>query len=78
MRFYEVLFYDGNVEPPAYYLIDGVGGESPEEALRANLARLSRQVRSALHLGDDYPEHKIHEVLYVVRSGGMVSAREAT
>ncbi len=69
---YEVLFYDGEASQPAYYLIDSVEGTSPEDAIQRNTPAMVETARSMLSLGTDYPEHRIREALYVVRSKGLV------
>jgi hypothetical protein len=69
---YEVLFYDGEASPPAYYLIDGIEAESTEEALRNHPPSMVEDVRSQLHLGSDYPERRIREGLYLSVPGGLV------
>ncbi len=74
LKLYEVLFYDGSQPQPAYYLIGGVKGRSPTEAMRRNLPALTELARAQLKLGADYPARKIHESLYVLRDGGLVSA----
>jgi hypothetical protein len=37
MSNYEVLFYNGWMDTPAYYLVSDVEGETPEQALAVNL-----------------------------------------
>ncbi len=77
MPYYEVLFYNGWVEPPAYYLVGDVEGESPEEALEANLNQVLERVRGEFSLDDDRgSERFIPNYLYVVRPNGLLSARE--
>ena len=75
MTHYEILFYNGWIEPPAYYLIDDVDGETPEQALALNLDRLIGEVRNKFGL-DESAQGRIRESLYIVREGGMLSARE--
>lgn len=77
-QLFEVLFYDGHAEPPAYYLLEGVEGESPEQALQANLTELTQRVRSHLHLCAEVPDLRIHQSLYVMRPDGLVSAGRIT
>lgn len=77
MSHYEVLFYNGWMEPPAYYLVGEVEGETPEEALAMNLNRVIKVVRETFSLDDDKSSKRfIREYLYVVREGGLLSARE--
>jgi len=75
MRLYEVLFYSGEEMPPAYYLIDGVEGEKEEDALRDHMEEIVKQVRKIFVLGDEFPDRKIYEGLYVLKEDGLVSAR---
>ena len=75
MSFYEVLFYSGEEMPPAYYLIDGVEGDKAEDALRDHLVEIVQQVRQIFGLGNDFPDRKIYDGLYVLRENGLVSAR---
>lgn len=77
MSHYEVLFYNGGIEPPAYYLVGDVEGETPEEALATNLNQVIEIVRGKFSLDDDRgAERFIRESLYIVRERGMLSARE--
>jgi hypothetical protein len=76
-QLYEVLFYDGYQEPPAYWLIDGVEGETPEQALAANLVAVTAKARKALHLGPDCEDEWIQKSLYVLRPGGLAAARQS-
>jgi len=75
MNLYEVLFYSGEEMPPAYYLIDGIEGEKAEDALRDHLEEIVNKIRQIFGLGDDFPDRKIYDGLYVLREGGLVSAR---
>ncbi len=75
MNLYEVLFYSGEEMPPSYYLIDGVEGETAEEALRKHILEIIKRVREIFCLGDDFPDNKICDSLYILRDGGLVSAR---
>ncbi|MBI5714462.1 MAG: hypothetical protein HZC38_13725 [Chloroflexi bacterium] len=75
MSHYEVLFYNGWVEPPAYYLVGDVEGETPEQALATNLDQMIDEVREKFAL-DESARRRIREYLYVVREGGMLSARK--
>jgi len=75
MNFYEILFYNGEQMPPCYYLIDGIHGNNLEDVLREKLGEVVERVREILFLGDDFPERKICDGLYVLREDGLVSAR---
>jgi len=75
---YEVLFFDGWGGIPAYYLIDEVEGETPEQALMVNLDRITGQVRERLSLSEnDMTDEKILQGIYVVRGRGLVSVSDA-
>jgi len=70
---YEIVYYNGSVDPPVYYLIGEVEGESPEQALRSNLQSLTAEVRDLLLLEPEYyPDKKIHWSLFAIRSDGLV------
>ncbi len=72
---YEVLFYDGDI--PAYYLLDGVEGDTPEQALAANLERITQEVRDRFNLQkDDASDERIQETIYLLRENGLVSVRD--
>jgi len=75
MPHYEVLFYNGWTDTPAYYLVGDVEGESPEEALATNLDQMVDEVREKFAL-DEMERSRIRESLYIVREGGFLSARE--
>ena len=74
-RLYEVLFYNGWQDPPAYYLLAGIEGRSPKEALRRNLPRVIQEIRQEFSLEDDVDERYICESLYALRSDALVPAR---
>ena len=61
--------------PPCYYLIDGINGDNPENVLREKLGEIVKRVREILCLGDDFPERKIYDGLYLLSENGLVSAR---
>jgi len=48
MKIYEVLYYDGWGNIPAYYLIDSAKGETPEQALKENLTSITSRLGSCL------------------------------
>ena len=78
MNLYEVLFYCGEEMPPAYYLIGGIEGEKAEDALRDQLGKVVKLVRQIFGLGDEFPDRKIYDDLYVLSEDGLVSARACT
>ena len=76
---YEVLFYNGWMDPPAYYPIDLIEGATPELALRKNFKRIAAQVRDMFGLDDDDSIDKyLRENMYALRdSTSLVSAEKA-
>jgi len=73
---YEVLYFDGDAIIPAYYLIGGVEGNSPEKALANNLVRVIQEVRKVFDLpADSITDAKIQETIYVARPDGLIPAR---
>lgn len=78
MSLYEVLFYSGEQMPPSYYLIDGIEGETAEDALREHLREVVKRVREIFGLGDEFSDRKIYEGLYILRADGLISARPST
>jgi hypothetical protein len=74
---YEVLFFDGWGMTPAYYLLDGVEGDTPEQALAANLEQITQQVRRCFDLRENgLSDEQIRETIYVLRENGLVSAKD--
>lgn len=74
---YEVLFYDGWCDIPAYYLLDSVEGGTPEEALTTNIERITQQVRERLGLlASELSDRQIQDTIYVLRENGLVCARD--
>ena len=73
-RMYEVLFYNGWQDPPAYTLLSGIEGRSPKDALRRNLPALIADVRSSYGLDGEVSDDKICESLYAMRSDALVPA----
>ena len=75
-RIYEVLFYNGWQDDPAYYLVDSVEGQGPKQALARQLPRVIRTVREQFLIPPDVDDHSVCESLYVLRSNGLLAARE--
>ena len=71
---YEVLFYNGWQDAPAYYLIGGIEGPSPKAALRKNLESVVQEVRAEFSLGDEVEKDDICRSLYAMRSDALVPA----
>lgn len=76
-RLYEVLFYNGWQDVPAYYLVDSVEGRRPKEALTRQLGGVIATVRKEFGLSAEVADHKICESLYVLRSDGLVRGSAA-
>ena len=76
-KWYEVVFYSGDGPFPAYYLIDTIQSESMdmEKELRDKLAGITPRVREMFDIGDDIPDWKIHETLYVLQEDGLMSIK---
>jgi len=70
---YEVVYFDGWSDVPAYLLAGAVEGDTPEQAPANNRERLINMVRESLSL-DDLPDHHILETLYIIREGGLLLA----
>jgi hypothetical protein len=74
---YEVLFFDGWGDLPAYYLLDGVEGDTPEQALTTNIERITQQVRARFGLlAGELSDRQIQDTIYVLRENGLVCARD--
>ncbi len=73
---YEALYYDGWDMPPAYYLVGEVEGDTPEQALAANLERITQQIREQLNLSDEVSDEDIQETIYVLRENGLLSVQD--
>ena len=69
----EVVFYSGDQPFPAYYLIDEIECENRQEELKNKLARIMQQVRRMFDIGDDIPDFKIYEALYVLQEDGLTT-----
>ncbi len=74
MGSYEVLWYDSY--EPCYFLIDGIEGDSPEDALRQNLERLTAKVKERFGV-TEIRDEDIHMTLYALRDRGLVSGLDA-
>ena len=74
---YQAFYYDGWAIPtPAYWQIDVVEGDTLEQALEKNLPQLVESVRRMFGLSiEDISDEDLEESIYVLREGGMVSAR---
>jgi hypothetical protein len=77
-KLYEVLFYSGDGIFPAYYLINGIESETIERGLEDKLASITQRVREMFGFCDDIPDWKVHEALYVLQEGGLISIKSIT
>ena len=73
-RVYEVVFYNGWQELPAYYLVGSVEGRRPKEALAKQLSEVIANVRKELDLDPEVDDYHIYGSLYVLRSDALVCA----
>ena len=75
---YEILLYDGWSSSPAYILLDGVEGETPDGALRDNIDGLIQKVRDRFCLShDEVSDVRIRETLYLLKPDGLICARNS-
>ncbi len=74
MYMHEILFYNGEQFPPAYFLIDGIQANNPEDAFAQHLPYIVNRVREILGFGSEISDRKIQDGLYILREGGLVSA----
>ena len=74
-KLYEVVFYSGEEPFPAYYLIDEIRAENMEEELKNKLVRITQQVRKMFGIGDDIPNWKVYEALYVLQEDGLITVK---
>jgi hypothetical protein len=77
MYFHEILFYDGEQSPPAYYLIDGIEAVNPKDAFAHRSPDIVNRVREVLNFGSEISDEKILDALYILKKGGLVSASAA-
>jgi len=68
------LFYNGEQFPPAYYLIDGIEANTPEDAFSHHLPYMVKRVREMLGFGSEISDRMIQDALYILKEGGLVSA----
>ncbi len=72
---YEVVLYDGYAVYPAYYLIDRIEGGVAEKKLSSKLADIVQQVRRRFKIGEEIPDRKIYENLFLLKEDGIISVR---
>ena len=75
-RLYEVLFYNGWQDAPAYYLLDGIEGRTPKAALKKHLPKVIQEVRDLFSLGPEIDDDWICKTLYALKSDALVPARD--
>lgn len=74
---HQALFFDGWGLAPAYYQVDVVEGEIPEQALSDNRSKIVASIRHIFGLSvEDISDEEIYETIYLLREGGLVSAAE--
>ena len=75
-QMYEVVFHSGD-EPlfPAYYRIGEFECANIRDELKNNLKRSMQRVRKMFVIGDDVPDWKIYEALYILKEDGLISAK---
>lgn len=72
--FYEAVWFNGWVDPPAYILLDEVEGDTPEQALLDNLDRLTQLVRDIYAMSkEDWDDEDVQETLYLLNNGEKTS-----
>ena len=74
-KLYEVVFYSGDALFPAYYLIEEIECENMEEVLKNKLSHITQRVRKMFHIGDDTPDRRIYEALYVLQEDGLTAVK---
>lgn len=73
---FEVLFYDGWSDPPAYLPVDVVEGETVEGTLKKNLANIIAEVRKLLGIEEsELSDEAICEALYLVPADALIPVR---
>ncbi|MCC7162810.1 MAG: hypothetical protein IT331_09990 [Anaerolineae bacterium] len=71
---YEAVYYDGNSDFAGYVLIDGVEGDTPEQALAIHIDSLTSQVIEMYGFEDSAStRNSIQKTLYLLRPNGLVS-----
>ncbi len=77
-KLYEVVFYSGDARFPAYYVVDQIACENVEEELKNRLARIMQKVRNMFDIGDNIPDLKVYEALYVLQEDGLTFIKDIT
>ena len=77
-KLYEVVFYSGDGQFPAYYLVDDIESESMEKGLKDKLSTITQRVRKMFGICDAIPDWKIYEGLYVLHEDGLTSIKDIT
>ena len=75
---YQAFYYDGWALPtPAYWQMDVIEGDTPEQALVDNLQKIIASIRRMFSLSiEDVSDEDLEESIYVFLEGGRVSVRE--
>jgi len=75
---YEVVYYNGWQDAPAYYIVGSVNGINPEIALAQKIEEIVLEVRKIFGLSEDLITDKfIQNDLYVLRPASLVSVEKA-
>lgn len=75
IKLYEVVFYSGDGLFPAYYIIDEIACKNIEKELKNKLAIITKMVRKKFFIGDEIPDWKIYELLYVLQDDSLISIK---
>ena len=74
---YEVLFYDGWVQPPTYYLGGTVEGDSPDQPLIPHLGCVTQEIQDSFSYDEGWSsDAELRETVYVVCENGLISVQE--
>ena len=75
-KVYEVLFFSGWGEMPAYYLVTSAEGTTPIEALKESLPEVIAEIRRLFCLDDDIADEEIQKSIYLLKDDGLVSVAD--
>ncbi|MBI5001100.1 MAG: hypothetical protein HZB92_06190 [Euryarchaeota archaeon] len=71
-KVYNILFYNGDGIVPTYYVIDSVDGIAIKDGNKNKLINIVQKVREIFHLGDDFPDNRIYESLFILEENGII------
>lgn len=75
-RTYEILFFAGWGDMPAYYLVTFAEGTNPIEALEKSLPKAIAEIRRLFCLDDDITDEEIQNSIYLLKDDGLVSVTD--